>query len=475
MSKFIGRKQELNELGSLWNKASASLVVIRGRRRIGKSRLVDEFAQDTRYLKFSGLAPTAGVTAEKQRAHFVSQLARQIGLPNFSVDDWSELFLMLAREVESGKVVVLFDEISWMADDDPTFLSKLKDAWDNCFKNNAQLILVLCGSVSQWIEKNIVSSTGYFGRISHKIVLQELNVNESNQLLKSQHITLSDKDTFKLLSVTGGIPWYLEQIQSRTTADQNIQRLCFSPNGLLVDEYDEIFNDLFLRRSHVYKPIVERLAQGAATLNELCDALSYPKSGIFSEYLDDLIKAGFVTRHYTWSLKTGQSSRLSQYRLSDNYCRFYIKCIYPHLAQIENGQYRDMAISSLPGWESLIGLQFENLVLKNRALLWKALSIHPEEIIFDNPFFQRKTSRQKGVQIDYMIQTKSNMLYLFEFKCSKNPVPVSVLQEMDEKIKRLALPRGFACVKVLVTAGDVVESLYNHPDLFKLIQFDEFL
>ncbi len=158
---FIGREYELNKLKGLLNKKTASLVVIRGRRRIGKSRLVAEFAQSLPSYSFSGLAPEPGVTAQDQRNEFALQFSHQTGLPDITLNDWSKLFILLADKVKTGRVILFFDEITWMAQGDPAFLSKLKNAWDLYFSQNPQLILILCGSVSAWIEKNIMHRTGF--------------------------------------------------------------------------------------------------------------------------------------------------------------------------------------------------------------------------------------------------------------------------------------------------------------------------
>lgn len=117
------------------------------------------------------------------------------------------------------------------------------------------------------------------------------------------------------------------------------------------------------------------------------------RSGDIGEYLDELQKSGFVSRDYTWNIKSGGVSTLNQYRLCDNYARFYLKYVFPNRIGIEYGKFNKVLISNLPSWNTIIGLQFENLILNNRQLLWRFLWIHPEEIICDNPYFQRKTAR----------------------------------------------------------------------------------
>lgn len=160
-SSFIGRESELRALHDLLDKKVSSLVVIRGRRRIGKSRLVREFALGKKCLVFSGVAPNKNTTAQSQRDEFMHQLSAQTDLPEIMVDDWGKIFTLLSKELPKEPIILLFDEISWMGSKDPDFLGKLKNAWDLQWMHHPKLILILCGSISAWIEKNILSSTAF--------------------------------------------------------------------------------------------------------------------------------------------------------------------------------------------------------------------------------------------------------------------------------------------------------------------------
>jgi len=477
MSKnlFVGRKRERRLLLDLLEKKVASLVVIKGRRRIGKSRLVEEFAKDKPYYVFSGLPPNEYTTAQSQRDDFANQLSIQTGLPEIRADDWSKLFLLFADKIKTGRAIILFDEISWMGSKDSTFLGKLKNAWDLHFKKNPNLILILCGSVSVWIENNIISSTGFFGRIALKITLGELSLSECNELIQKIGFNRSVTEKFHLLSITGGIPWYIELINPKYSAEENIKRLCFEKDGILVDEFKFIFHDLFGRRGEICKKIVEFLAKGPAEYADIVTALDYHNSGSLSEYLNDLSISGFVRRDFTWGLKSGKDSRLSQFRLSDNYVRFYLKYILPRLNKINKNQFSRFSLSSLMNWDSIAGLQFENMVLNNRKEIHALLGLKDDEILADNPYFQNKTTKQQGCQIDYLIQTRYNTLFVCEIKLLKNQADLSIIQDMKEKIAKLAIPKGYACLPVLIHVNGVSESLVDAGWFYKIIEFSQVL
>ena len=471
MSHFMGRKPELKKLESLFAKKVPSLVTIKGRRRIGKSRLIEEFAKGKQFLRFSGVPPIDGITAQGQRDIFARQLSANLNMPNFTVTHWEDLFTILARAISKEKCVILFDEISWMGSEDPSFLGLLKNAWDMEFSKHDKLVLVLCGSVSTWIEKNIIRSTAFYGRISLYLTLSELSLSESNEFLEMKGFRASVYEKFKILSVIGGVPWYLEQIQGKLNADDNIYNLCFTKTGLLLNEFDLIFHDLFGSKGLIYKKIIEFLAQGAAELNDIAEALNYPQSGALSEYLENLVEAAFVSRNFTWAIKDGQFSRLSQFRLSDNYMRFYLKYILPNKSKILAGRYDNVGLSSLPEWGTVMGLQFENLVLKNRLKIIEILGIKLYDVTAENPFFQRKTVKQKGCQIDYLIQTRFNTMFACEIKFSKSELTSDVIAAMKEKLSRLVLPKGFACNPVLIHVNGLSEAAEDQRYFAEVIDF----
>ncbi len=319
---FVGRKKELEELNALLNKKTASLVVVKGRRRIGKSRLLEEFGKKKNVLKFIGLAPQEGTTRQIQLDEFARQLSQITHLPEVKVNDWGKLFSLLSSQVQKGRIIIVLDEISWMGSEDSDFLGHLKTAWDEQFSKNPKLLLILCGSISSWIDDNILNSKAFFGRVSWTLNLEPLPLHDCNALLEKAGFRGSNYEKFKVVSVTGGVPWYLEQIQGRLSADDNIRRQCFTKGGMLVDEFRRIFHEIFGKRDQLYKNIVKALENSPAEYEKIIEISGYESSGRLSEYLVDLTKAGFITRDFTWSLKSGKTVRISQFRLSDNYLRF---------------------------------------------------------------------------------------------------------------------------------------------------------
>lgn len=475
MSNFLGRKYELSLLESLIKKKTASLVVIRGRRRIGKSRLVEEFASKYNFYSFSGIPPHDKTTALSEKSAFIRQLEKYFGATNLENPDWWNIFWFLAEKTRYGRVIILFDEISWMGSKDPDFLGKFKTIWDTCFKKNNKLILVLCGSVSIWIKKHILLNTGFVGRVSLSLALTELPLNICNSFFAERMLQLSAYEKFKLLSITGGVPRYLEEISHNLNIDENINKMCFHSSGILFNEFEQIFHDSLSSDAKIYKAIVELLVTGIMERQEIAKKLGHQLSGDFSAYLDNLVEAGFISRDYTWDIKSKGISKLSKYRLSDNYLRFYLKYIKPHVNIIKTKKYKIDSLGNLPGFAGIMGVQFENLVLLNREKIQNLLGIQHDDVEIDNPFFQRKTNKIKGCQIDYLIQTKTSTLYACEIKFSRNEIKSDIIDEMKNKLANLRLPRGFSCLPVLIHVNGVSDNVVDSNYFFKIIDFSELL
>lgn len=471
---FIGRNFELDKLMALHRKSIPSLAVVKGRRRIGKSRLIAEFASRVpqhKFWSFAGLAPQNGITAQTQRDYFARQLALFLKIPPLTFQDWNDAFEHLSLHVRAGDII-LFDEISWMGAHDSSFIPKLKAWWD---KQTIPIVVVLCGSISTWVEENILRNTAFVGRIALTLTLEPLSILESASLIKAMGFQGSAYEVYRIMSVLGGVPWYLAQVSAGVTSDAIIKTLCFEKDGMLVLEFDHIFHDLFNGRGATYKKILNVLKDGMKTLAEVRNAIDFPQSGTLSSLMEHLITAGFVKKQNLWSFKTAQPSKQSLYRISDPYMRFYLKVIEPNRGKIELNAYSDAPISQLQGFDTHIGLQLEYLLLQDRALLLKLLGISGSEVVCDGAYRQSSTAAKEGCQIDYLVQTTTRNLFVCEFKFNRREIGLDIIQNMEQKIKSLKIPRGYAPVPVLFHIGGVSESVETKGYFYRIIDITDFL
>ena len=470
---FIGRKHELEQLKRLSSLKKSSLVVCYGRRRIGKSALIREFGKTfPHYIEFQGLAPHGGMDNTHQLNHFMNEFSSQAQYPPVSVSNWRQAFQILSKYIAKKRCLVLLDEVSWMGAYDPTFPAILKVACDTEFKENTGLTLVLCGSVSTWIKDNILNSKDFLGRISLEIPLQEMSISECNQFFKQDRISAREK--LRILAVTGGVPRYLEEVNLSQNSDKNIRDLCFTKNGILFSEFDKIFNDIFQKRAPTYHDIVMALSERALTVSDLCKKLKMKPGGKVSDYLKDLVLAGFLSSDTEWNLKNPKSKvKIKKYRISDNYLRFYLKYILPNAEKINKNVFHMATFSDLKGSESILGLQFESLILNNIESISRQLSLKGTEILKFGPYHQRKTLRTKPCQIDLLIQGK-NEIWVCEIKTSAF-LSFSVIQEVQNKIEKLHFPKFVSIRRALIHCSELDSKIPDADYFDKIISFEELL
>lgn len=314
-----------------------------------------------------------------------------------------------------------------------------------------------------------------FGRVNLTLTLEPLSIPESARFLNIMGFQGSAYDTYKLLSILGGVPWYLEQVTKGMTAEAIIKQLCFEKEGLLVLEFDRIFHDLFNGRGAVYKKILGSLKEGMKTLAQVRQDIHFAHSGTLSQLMEHLIIAGFVKKQILWSFKTNKTLKQSLYRICDPYLLFYLEVIENHRSKIDLGAFEKISLSSLPGFEAHMGLQLEYLLLQNRLFLLESMGISIGDIIADGPYRQSQTASAKGCQIDYLVQTATNNLYLSEFKLSRRELGVEVIQEMQEKVKALKIPRGYAAVPILFHLGGVSSFIETQGYFYRVIDIVDFL
>ena len=458
---FIGRKEYLDDLESLWRKRTSSIVACRGRRRIGKSTLFREFAKRTAdvYMEFEGLAPDGEheVTNEDQLKEFAATLARLTNSPILSLPTWKDAFFWLDRAIDdSKKTVILLDEISWMGGCDPNFPAMLRNAWESYFHRHEKLVLVVCGSVSAWIKEYILGNAGFIGRFSRDYILTELSLAECAKFWKPGAAELNEREIFDVLSVTGGVPRYLEEVDPGLSAEENIRRLCFRKEGVLFKDFDAIFHTMFGDNVVVRRRILGLLAAGPMSGAEIAQRLEIERNGDLSDRLKELAEGGFIDPDPGLNPETGEEARVSRYRLRDNYTRFYLKYIEPRKGMIMRGSYRFASLSSLPDWNTVMGLQFENLIVNNAMDVVPFLGIGNSTVESAAPYRNVRKDRngeKKGCQIDLLVQTPRTA-YVVEVK-RRSEIGPEIEREVAERMKRLPLRRGMSKRPALVYDGHV--------------------
>lgn len=450
---FYGREDLLGQLGDLLKKRTASLVTCRGRRRIGKSTLVEEFARRNRlkFMKLEGLSPRESDTNAKQLAAFSRQLGALTGRKEKSAANWFDAFARLDAAIADVPTVVFLDEISWMGKYDPDFPGELKYAWDNRFKRHDRLIMVVCGSVSTWITKNILKSKGFVGRPSLNLVVGELPLSDCLKFWGRKASRISDAEILDVLSVVGGVPKYLELVDPSASAETNIKKLCFTPGGLLTEEFHDIFDDVFDGGRTIERRILGTLAEGSKGGAEIASQLGVDNNGHFQESLDALEIAGFIACDGGLNPETGRAARLVRYRISDNYTRFFLKYVEPVEDSVRKGLFRFSSLDQLVGWKAILGLQFECLVLNNLPELLKRMGLADVLILSASPYRKRAHARGEGCQIDLLLMS-SRTWWVVEIK-RRREIGTEIIDEVSRKVSNLKVRPGVSIRTALVYCG----------------------
>ena len=475
---FFGRQDQIEQLAALWGKRTSSLVTYRGRRRIGKSTLIKEFAKKSgaRFLKIEGARPEEGFSNADELRSFSEQLAAQTGCERTLPENWLEAFIRLDREInDDQKTIILLDEISWMGYYDPMFANTIRVAWENYWKDHDRLIVVLCGSVSTWIKENFIDNASYMGRRSLDLVVGELPLKECVKFWGRAAERVNPKEIIDVLSVTGGVPRYLEEVNPSLSADENIRQMCFLPNSILRTDFDEMFTDVITHQPVFTARVLECLVDGPRSVTDIAGLLKEEKGGRMSAALARLSESGFVSDDAGKNPETGADIREKKFRLKDNYARFYLKYVAPVKRVIDTGFFKFTGIGQFSGWDAIKGLQFENLVVNNAVELLSPLHLNRTLVLSAAPYFRKasESSGKEGIQIDLLLQTK--MSYCIVEVKRKASIGREVIEEVERKRRLLSHPKSVSVRTALVYEGELAPSVEADGFFDAIVRFRDLL
>ena len=444
---FVGRKKELKLLDESYQSEKAELVVIYGRRRIGKSCLVEQFAKNKpHYYAFEAIE---GEKTTAQIKHFTTSLKKQIKDPILeSVDfkSWEKAFAYITDKIITGKnskkkKILFFDELQWMAAGRSKLVSFIKYYWDKHWKNN-NVLLILCGSIASFMIKKVLSSNALYGRVTLEILLKGLPANEASCMFKNKR---SKEEILKYLMVFGGVPKYLEMIDLNRSFNQNMNKLCFSPRGPMVQEVERLFYSQF-REVQNYKEIVSLLKTGIYSLGEISKLLKISSGGGLKLYLENLERAEIIRSYIPFGKNI--KSKLRKYSLADEYLHFYFKYIEPNLLMLgESVSERLFETLTGDSFNQWLGFAFERFCFKHAGILADCMGFK-DEVLLVSPYFAK---RDQKFQIDLLYLRAGKVITVCEIKHLKEPVGKGIIPEMTRRCALLEIPRGYSIEKALVS------------------------
>lgn len=449
---FYGRKAELDLLQKSYNSKTGNLVVIYGRRRIGKSTLVKHFAKSKRILLFEGLESE---NTQVQISHFSNLLKKQFKentlLQKAQFRTWSEIFDYLteySKQNQENKLILFFDEFQWMAASQSKLVSLVKYYWDNHWKD-LNLMLVLCGSIASFMVKKVLRSKALYGRISLELRVGKLSPSEAKKIISKR----GDIEALKYLMLLGGVPKYLEMVDTSMSFEQNIQKMFFSTHPLLNHEFEKIFYSHF-REPKIYLKIMEYLLTRPMTLDEISKKMKMISGGGLKSYLENLELADFVRQEVP--LLSSENTKLKKYRISDEYLAFFAKYIHPHEKMITRGGGANLFRNQIyKKWDPWMGLSFEMYCLNNAIFIAEKMNFagYIEDY---GPYFKKGA---EGFQIDLLFKRSDKVITLCELKYHSEPISTKVIPEVKRKAELFPLPKGYTLELALIAPSGAERAL----------------
>jgi hypothetical protein len=425
MCIVIGRKQEIAELNRRLKSNRAEFIAVYGRRRVGKTFLINEVFRDNMVFKHTGLSPydkKKRMTIKDQLQNFYFSLVRH-GMDGIEPPKtWMEAFFLLEQyltRIDNGsRQVVFIDELPWMDTARSGFLTAFEAFWNGWGNARHNLCLVVCGSASSWIIDNLINNKGgLYGRLTLEMKLHPFSLGESEEFFNSRGIKMSRYNITQAYMILGGIPFYLDYFNPSYSLAQNVDALFFTRTAKLNDEFERLFSSIFDNAEKCME-IVRSLGKrhSGFTRDEIAKMTESEPNGDFSKVLKALEESGFITRYIPY----GGSKREVMYKLTDNFCWFWL-----HFK--ENGDIRQtdywqnhLNESEISSWR---GIAFEEICLQHIHQIKSALQI--AGVSSSESSLIVKDNQTAGMQIDLLIDRADDIVNVCEIKYSKSPYTVT--------------------------------------------------
>ena len=469
-NSFIGRPQEIKALTTLHNTPESHIAVVYGRRRVGKTSLINQAFSGEFLLSFEGLENKG---KKDQISNFLFQLEYQTKTPldKKGIKHWREALIELVPFIRNKKVVIFMDELQWMANYRNDLISDLKMVWEQYLSQCANVTLVLCGSIASFMVKNVIKSKALYGRTDLNINLKPFLLPDTQLLLKK----FSPEEVTLAQLIVGGIPKYLSLLNQQPSVAMGLDTLAFSENGFFNDEFERIFVSHF-GASEAYKHIIQLLAKKSYGLSrmEIKDSLGIADGGELTRNLYNLESAGFIRSFVPFNKK--RNSRTSRYIVSDPFIQFYFNFLLPYK---NKGLYRDHYFTnfllSSSKFHSWLGRSFELLCLHHKEKIAKILGFSGIEYSA-GPYFQHGLKGVlQGVQLDLVFERSDKVITLCEAKYRSAPIGVDIIEEIESKIEKISQFEKRTIQKVLITKSKPSNELLHSSYFSRIIVASELL
>ena len=448
MHKFVDREQEMETLQSEYKRDGSALVILYGRRRVGKTTLISEFIKGKKALFF-----LASEESEAQnRNAFKDKVAEFIDsdlLRSADIKSWDALFKAIMETPFESKPVIVIDEFQYLGKANPAFPSIFQRIWEEILKDKSVMV-ILCGSLISMMESQTLSyDSPLYGRRTAQIRLKQIPFGYYHEFFPGKN----RKELIEMYAVTGGVPKYIELFSESSDVYTAIEKCVLNRSGYLYDEPH------FLLQQEVsevgsYFSIIRAIAAGNSKLSAISSLLEI-KATSLTKYLKTLIDLDILEREVPVTEDNPEKSKKGLYRIKDNYLRFWFAFVYPNRSFIESG-HSGIVMSKVK----------KSLIKNHTAFVYEDVC---KERMWDLngegvwPFYFTKLGSywDSNTEIDIAaLDPDGNNLILGECKYWSEPVGISVLRNLEAKTDTISWKRDLRKVwYVLFSASGFTEEL----------------
>jgi AAA+ ATPase superfamily predicted ATPase len=453
MNNFTDRETELETLENEYARNESSLVILYGRRRVGKTSLCSEFIKNKHALYFLETEESETQNRNAFRV-FAADFTGNTILKSAVVDNWDVIFGTVANTVTAYKKIIVIDEFQYLGRSNPAFLSVFQRIWDTILINN-NVMVILCGSLVSMMESQTLNyGSPLYGRRTAQIKLKQIPFRYYHEFFPDKN----EKDLIESYSVTGGVPKYIELFNNRNCKDiydaiqcNVLNKLSFlydEPNFLLQNEVTEVGS---------YFSLIKVIAAGNNKLSKISAALELPQTRL-TKYLKTLIDLDILEREVPVTESAPEKSKKGLYKIKDNFILFWFKFIFPNLGYIESGNEQIVMDKIRSNFiDSHVSYVFENIC---REKMWSLAAEKRPGIVFNKVgrWWDNKDTEIDIVAVD---DDGGNMIF-GECKYWKKPVGINVLTALEEKAKAVGLNKNRRKeYYILFAAGGFTEDLQS--------------
>lgn len=462
-SMIVGRNEEIQRLEECMHEKVAQLVVVYGRRRVGKTFLINEFFNDNFTFKITG---AYNKSKEYQLRNFISEYNRRTGENREIPHDWVQAFEYLRGYLGAvsgtAKRVVFLDEMPWMDTLRSGFLDAFEWFWNDWASAQHDLVFIVCGSATSWMINNLDENKGgLFNRQTCRLYLEPFTLAETEMFLEQKNISWGRYEIAETYMIMGGIPYYLNLLKPSLSYHQNIDNLFFKKNGELRDEFNHLYKTLYTN-SESYIKVVEALSEktGGLTRKEISERTGMPANGDLTQIINNLISSGFVRVSSFYKKKRKDAL----YQLADYYTAFYFRYIKNNYGRDEH--YWSNTIDN-PSRRAWAGLTFEQLCKDHISQIKHKLGI--AGVLTEESIWYTSGDEELGIdgaQIDLVLDRRDRVINLCEMKFSVNEYVVDKTYDRILRNKLDAFRRMTGCKQSLqitmITTYGVKKNKYSN-------------